>query len=295
MQTDPQAIDEILEPLPFHPLPSAAEFAVCPKHGASFPRSLLIHGAEFPNRCPTCIAEELAGASSRDNAALRAAREALEVERKREALAKRWEQALIPSRFAEYTLDTFPLPKVGERGAEAARTALAQCRTYLARWSEHRRRGGNLILVGPPGTGKTGLACGVANAIVRTHNGTALYQSAYGIVRHQRDTWGRKGKTETQALQDLLAPDLLLVDEVGVQLGTEAEMNLLFEVLNGRYAERRPALIVSNLPVQAWTDATGNSRPGLRSFLGQRLWDRLQDDGSAVVRCDWQSLRGGAA
>lgn len=54
----------------------------------------------------------------------------------------------------------------------------------------------------------------------------------------------------------------------------------MFEILNGRYQELRPTILISNLN----TDA-------LESLLGQRIMDRYRECGS-VLAFDWQSHRG---
>ena len=74
--------------------------------------------------------------------------------------------------------------------------------------------------------------------------------------------------------------ELLIVDEIGVQFGTEAERAQLFDVIDGRYREERPSLIVSNL-----------SPKGLQECLGGRPYDRLIQNGSACVVFNWESYR----
>ena len=81
-------------------------------------------------------------------------------------------------------------------------------------------------------------------------------------------------------MKDLLSPGLLILDEVGVQLGTEHEMRILFEVVNERYADCLPTILISNL-----------DEAELLKFTGARLMDRVRD-GGAVVAFDWESHRG---
>lgn len=205
-----------------------------------------------------------------------------------QALADRLGRAGMPLRYRDFDFSTFPVERLARPAdAERARMVRGTCERYVDTWPAVARRGTNVILVGPMGTGKTGLACAIANAVIRHHPpATALFISAYGAVRHQRDTWRKRGKSETEALDDLVCPDLLVMDEVGVQVGTESEMLMLFEVLNGRYGQRKPTILLSNLPVQR------EDGPSLRRFLGERLWSRYTDDASFVLACDWPNLRG---
>ena len=75
-------------------------------------------------------------------------------------------------------------------------------------------------------------------------------------------------------------PDLLILDEVGVQFGTETEKNLLFDVLNERYEKRKSTLLLSNLPLNE-----------VRAYLGERVFDRMREDGGDVVTFGWESQR----
>ncbi|MGH8028035.1 MAG: ATP-binding protein [Pseudoxanthomonas sp.] len=202
-------------------------------------------------------------------------------------IERRLGTACIPARYRELSFDTYP-------GVTAeAKLAANTLRRYANTFRESRKQGISALLLGGAGTGKTGLALCVANAIVRDHNMTAVYMKAYGAVRHQRDTWGRKGRTEREALDDLVLPDLLILDEVGTNIGTPAEMQMLFEVLDERYGEKRPTILISNLPMKNYGPA--GEHQGLRAFLGPRLIDRFNDDGSFNLLFDWPSLRGSTA
>jgi DNA replication protein DnaC len=69
------------------------------------------------------------------------------------------------------------------------------------------------------------------------------------------------------------------MDEVGVQVGSEHEKMLLFEIINERYQECRSTVLISNL-----------TREEIAGYLGQRVMDRFAE-GGAVVAFDWDSHR----
>lgn len=239
----------------------------CTHHG-----DMLIAG-EDGLYCHFCLTDYQRALDEERSAEQRAADAVAE---KQAEIAARLGYAAIPPRFADQTFDTFP-------GTTAeAKATCNLLRSYANTFrSINRPAGISILLLGGTGTGKTGLAICVANTIIRTQGMTAAYMKAYGAVRHQRDTWGRKGKTELEALQDLIDPDLLVLDEVGSSVGTAAEMAMLFEVIDGRYSDKKPTILVSNLAL-----------PELRSFLGSRILDRFNDDSSFSHNCDWPSLRG---
>ncbi|MGC8384980.1 ATP-binding protein [Pseudomonas aeruginosa] len=77
-----------------------------------------------------------------------------------------------------------------------------------------------------------------------------------------------------------MAPDLLILDEVGVQYGKEAELVTLFDVMNARYSACKPSIVLSNLTLEE-----------IEVFLGQRVMDRLRENGGRAVSFNWESER----
>ena len=101
------------------------------------------------------------------------------------------------------------------------------------------------------------------------------------LVRRVKETWGKGSEeTESQAIRNFTLPDLLVVDEIGVQFGSQAEQIILTEIINDRYEAMRPTIIISNLTV-----------PQLEEILGKRVVDRFYESGGRVLVFNWQSYR----
>ena len=111
---------------------------------------------------------------------------------------------------------------------------------------------------------------------------TGLFLSVSAALRIIRDAYSPRGqRTETEALALLTAVDLLVLDEVGVAIGNAATRRaMLFDVLNERYGETRPTILIGNL-----TSAE------LEDYLGERIMERLMDLGTAMVPFTWSSHR----
>lgn len=104
-----------------------------------------------------------------------------------------------------------------------------------------KRRGQSLVLCGTVGTGKTHLACAIAAAIVQgPGEHRCRYATTAQVIRAIRSSWRQNAvETEAEAIEAFVGPDLLVLDEVGVQYGSEGEKLLLFQVLDGRYQQMR--------------------------------------------------------
>ncbi|MCG7931931.1 MAG: ATP-binding protein [Candidatus Thiodiazotropha lotti] len=242
--------------------------AVCEQHGKYTAKRVLIIGNKYrTTQCPECE-KEAAALREREEKARRAA------ERKRRIEGK-IKQSLIPERYKGRSLENY---RAGNGGQELA---LAVARKYATDFKERLAQGGGLVFCGLPGTGKTHLATAIANHVLRDGY-TALFMTVLRAVRTVKETYRRDSdRTELEAINELSDPDLLILDEVGVQFGTEAEKMILFEIINTRYESMKPTIIVSNL-----------SETELSEYIGVRVVDRLREGGGAVVAFTWDSYRG---
>lgn len=182
-------------------------------------------------------------------------------------------RASIPPRFALQTFSTFSADS-------SEQSIVAHIATdYATNFASALSTGKSLIFCGRVGTGKTHLACGILHSIISA-GFSGVYATAYAAVRRVKDSWTKRDATETEVLQTFVRPDLLVLDEVGVQFASETERILLFEIINGRYENLRPTLLVSNLDIT-----------GVETCIGPRALDRLREGGGRVVIFDWDSHR----
>jgi DNA replication protein DnaC len=208
---------------------------------------------------------------------LRAAEESrrtTEFERNRQhRVEQRLKIAGIPRRFVDRNFQGF-LADTREK-----LFALKVASDFAANFAENSKDGSSLIFSGRHGTGKTHLAVAVGLAVMV--QSTVIYVNALDLIRMVRDTWRRDSPlTELNVLDDLSSVGLLIVDEVGVQYGTESEKVILFDVINRRYRDSKPMILLTNL-----------NRDGMKDFLGERSFDRLREISTWVV-FDWASYRG---
>ncbi|MCW7541461.1 ATP-binding protein [Aquabacterium sp. A7-Y] len=235
--------------------------AACPSHGPYRSRHLL---GSIWSKCPVCAEER--DAAEREAEARRRA----EVERQR--LAEMLETAAIPRRFQGRGFDNF------HAETPAQRRALEAARDYARQFGEHLRGGKGLVFAGLPGTGKSHLAGAILQAILPAHVG--LYTTCMGLIRAIRATWRRDAeRSEAELLREFGRVPLLVIDEVGVQYGTDGEQTILFDVLDRRYRDAMPTLLLTN-----------QDREGLKQCIGARAYDRVRETASWVT-FNWPSHR----
>ena len=187
-------------------------------------------------------------------------------------------KAGVPDRYHAKSLETYAANNPGQ--AKALRVAEA----YAADFPAARTSGRGLIMCGTPGTGKTHLAVGIMHRVIAAGY-SALFAVVLDAMREVKGTYRKdSAMTEADVVDKLTLPDLLVLDEIGNQYGTDAEKIILSSVINTRYNAMKPTILLSNLAMD-----------GLTKELGDRVIDRMREGGGRMVIFDWDSHRGAQA
>lgn len=120
--------------------------------------------------------------------------------------------------------------------------------TALASGDAWLNRGKNLLLFGPPGSGKTHISAAIGRTLVE--NGyRVLFTRTTELV--QRLQTARQDLALEAAITKLDRYDLLVLDDLSYVRKDQAETSVLFELISRRY-ERRSILITANQLFGEW-------------------------------------------
>lgn len=176
-----------------------------------------------------------------------------------------------PCRLKNYVAET-----------DAQKAVLDEIKEYATNMVERVGEGVNVLLIGPPGTGKDHLLMALAHAAIGNdrypewRNGTSLwveFRTAIG-----------EGSNEQEVIHKLTRPDVLMISDPVPPRGplTDYQAGMLFDVIDARYSHYKPTWITLNCA----------SRKEAEERIGSQVIDRLSHR-ALVLRCNWPSYRQG--
>ncbi len=153
------------------------------------------------------------------------------------------EMPLQTSTFDNFDLSLYPETK-NEQGISPRNqmtAVLRSCKQFV----ESFPSGGNLLLTGKSGLGKTHLSLAVVNSILaKDYN--VIYGSAQNLINEvSRETFDRSGSTER--IDSLTSCDLLVLDDLGTEFSTPLSVSVVYNIINTRLLKGLSTIISTNL------------------------------------------------
>ena len=110
------------------------------------------------------------------------------------------------------------------------------------------QEGQDILLLGPPGVGKSHLVQALGYQAIRAGK-AVLYRSIFDVVRDFMREEAFAG--QDKVLNRYLKPDLLIIDDMGIKQLPRRSGEFLFEIILRRH-EMRSTMMTSNRPLEDW-------------------------------------------
>jgi DNA replication protein DnaC len=181
-------------------------------------------------------------------------REIDELERKRGEESRKMIQNLrlerIPKRYAEATFESF----------QVSNSIQAEVIKFL-------KTGRSCIIFGPNGTGKTHLAFSAIKY--------QIYQDRdawYTLAADYFDLIRKSFSQPEPELKNYESCDYLVIDEVDKAYGSQTEFIALYRLINHRYNDMKPTVLITN-----------SNQGELVDVIGSSTFDRIREDGKVFL------------
>jgi DNA replication protein DnaC len=138
---------------------------------------------------------------------------------------------------------------------------------------------GALILSGTTGTGKTLLACDLAQSLIKNAVRSIRYITANGMISEVQASYSSETKSKEGEILRFVQYDVLILDEIDAKPDREDSNLILTEVVNRRYNEQKPVIAISNQPLA-----------DLAKFVGDRVHSRLHEN-AFICAFTWGDAR----
>lgn len=179
-------------------------------------------------------------------------------------------------------LSGLPVGKTLEEYDFAFQRGIPKDKIELLGTCEFARRKENVLLLGPPGVGKSHLAAALGVKAIQNGFSVAFMTTDELIARLRRDE--EAGQHRRASRRRYMTVAVLVLDELGFQALDRREAHLLFKLVSYRY-ERGSTIITSNKGIRDWPETLAGDE-----VLATAILDRLLHH-CHIVSIDGRSFR----
>ncbi len=204
--------------------------------------------------------------------------------------ARLLKSAHLPARYEHCTLSDF------DTAFQGAHRSLAAARLVAGRFVEdYPVEKTGLLLIGPIGVGKTHLAVGTIQELIRSKGVPCLFCDYRELLKQIQNSYNATVQTtELEILRPVFEAEVLVLDELGAVKPTEWVWDTVSLILNTRYNDKLTTIITTNFSDQPAGHVSGPRSAAREETLGDRIGERMRSrlhEMCRVVQMDGSDFR----
>ena len=169
-------------------------------------------------------------------------RERLEREKKREReqeIEQLKRHCFISMSQWAYTFDNY-------RGEKDKSYIIA--RNFVKEYEQMKKENIGLLFCGTVGSGKTYLACSIANALIEEYMIRVKIRNFAQIINDLQK--GGFDLDKNEYIEALTNVSVLILDDLGIERDTSYAKEQVYNIVNSRYLKQKPTIFTTNLPYE---------------------------------------------
>lgn len=132
---------------------------------------------------------------------------------------------------------------------------------FVEHWSDMKKVNAGYLFWGGVGNGKTYTAACIANALME--------QEVPVLMRNMSYFMNSSFEDRSELIRSISSYGLLIIDDFGMERSTEFGMEIVFDVIDARYASKKPTIITTNLSMNTLCEP--------KDLAHQRIYDRVRE------------------
>jgi len=121
-------------------------------------------------------------------------------------------------------------------------------KNYVKEYEQMKKENIGLLFCGTVGSGKTYLACCIANALIEEYMIRVKIRNFAQIINDLQKSGFDLDKNEY--IESLTNVSVLILDDLGIERDTSYAKEQVYNIVNSRYLKQKPTIFATNLPYE---------------------------------------------
>lgn len=139
----------------------------------------------------------------------------------------------------EYTFDNF-------KGEKEQYYTVAK--NFVKDYKDMKKENIGLLFFGTVGSGKTYIACSIANALIEEYQVRVKIRNFSQIINDLQK--GGFDFDKNEYIESIVNVPVLILDDLGIERDTSYAKEQVYNIVNSRYLKRQPTIFTTNLPYE---------------------------------------------